>query len=243
MDGELLNKTKSGEILRVHLYVNAVKNERGEITSFIGYPIDISTQYQREREIRFQTIMAIADLAEKRDNETGEHMKRIGAYSAFIANKIGLSSKFCDDIKMYAPLHDIGKVGISDNILLAARKLTDEEFEIMKTHTTIGYNILKDRPFMEMAAEIAHGHQEKYNGSGYPQGLSGSDIPLSARITALADVYDALRSDRPYKEPFSHEKSKQIIMDGRGTHFDPGITDIFIKYHRDFESIYEELKD
>ena len=157
-DGELLNRTKSGEILRVHLYVNTAKNEAGEITSIIGYPIDISSQYSKEKEIRFQTIMAIADLAEARDNETGQHMKRIGSYAYFIAREMGLTTKFCNDIKVFAPLHDIGKVGISDSILLAERKLSDEEFEIMKTHTTIGYDILKDRPLMEMAAEIAHCH-------------------------------------------------------------------------------------
>ena len=242
-DGELLNKTKTGETIRVHLYVNAVKNEKGEITSFIGYPIDISSQYLREKEIRFQTIMAIADLAEQRDNETGQHMKRIGLFTSFISEKMGQTTKFCEDIKMFAPLHDIGKVGISDNILLAERKLTDEEFETMKNHTQIGYNILKNRPLMEMAADIALNHQEKYDGSGYPRGISGSDIPLPARITSLADVYDALRSDRPYKEPFSHEKAKTIILEGRGRHFDPDITDLFLEYNRDFEAIYDKLKD
>ena len=242
-EGEVLNRTKTGELVRVQLYINAVKNETGNITSFIGYPIDISEKYFREKEIRFQTIMAIAELADKRDNETGQHMKRIGDYTYFMAREMGFPRKFCDDIKIFSPLHDIGKVGISDNILLAERKLTDDEFEIMKTHTTIGYQILKDRPTMEMAADIAHYHQEKYDGSGYPNGIKNRTIPISARLTTLADVYDALRSKRPYKNPINHVETCKIINEGKGRHFDPDLVDLFEANNHVFENIFESESD
>lgn len=242
-DGEVLNKTKLGEIYLIHLYINAIKNQKGEIVSFVAIPIDVSTQRAREQEVRIHTYTAIADLAEQRDNDTGQHMKRISEYTYFIANQLRLSKKFCEDIRIFSPLHDIGKVGITDNILLAERILTEKEFELMKTHTTIGYQILQGRPTLELAAEIARGHHEKYDGSGYPQGLQGDAIPLSARITAVADVYDALRSSRPYKQPFPEEKTFAIITEGSGTHFDPDLIDVFIKNRSMFDQIFQELTD
>lgn len=242
-DGEILNRTKLGEILRIHLYINAVRDGDGNIVSYVGMPVDVSTERKREQEIRIHTYMAIADLAEQRDNETGQHMKRIGEYSYFIARELELPKKFCDDIKIFSQFHDIGKVGISDNILLVPRKLSAEEYEIIKTHPVIGYNILHGRPTLEMAAEIAHGHQEKFDGTGYPRQLSGHNIPLSARITALADVYDALRSERPYKEAFSEEKSFSIIMEGENSHFDPDLIAVFSRCRRDFDRIYRTWSD
>ncbi|MDC7127111.1 MAG: PAS domain S-box protein [Spirochaetales bacterium] len=242
-EGEVLNKTGTGELLLVYLYIFAIRDEHKEIVSYVGANINISKHRKEEESARIETYRAIASIAEYRDNETGKHMARIGEYCYILSSMLGLSHKFCNDIRIFSPLHDIGKVGIPDNVLLAPRKLSTEEFEKIKTHTKIGYEILKDRPFMEMAADIAYSHQEKFDGTGYPRGLSGKDIPLSARICTVVDVYDALRSRRPYKEPYSEEKSISIIEEGKGTHFDPEIVDAFLKYRSEMNEIFETLID
>jgi len=189
------------------------------------------------------TVFSLAKLAESRDNETGDHLERMRAYCRELADELltggafpdKMDAQFVDEIYHSCPLHDIGKVGIPDMILLKPGKLTPAEFEIMKTHPTIGGNTLSaadqevgDSSFLDMGRDIAYAHHEKFDGTGYPRGLSGEDIPVSARIAALADVYDALSSKRPYKEPFSHEKSKAIILEGRGKHFDPRVVDAFL---------------
>jgi len=204
------------------------------------------------------TIHALVKSAESRDDDTGEHIKRTSLYCKLIAENLqnlGIYTDVVDDsyienIEKASPLHDIGKVGIKDDILLKPGRLTDDEFKIMKTHVTIGYETLASvedlypgNEFIKMGAEIARYHHEKWNGSGYMEGLSGDDIPLSARIMALSDVYDALRSQRVYKEPFSHEKSYGIIIDGRGTHFDPVLIDVFEGIHLEFKDIYDRLSE
>ena len=146
------------------------------------------------------------------------------------------------DIEVFSSMHDIGKVGISDEILLAPRKLTPKEFETMKSHTTLGYKILQGRSTFEMAADIALSHHEKYNGQGYPQGLKGEDIPMSARIVAIADVYDALCSKRPYKKPWPHADAVNELKSERGKHFDPNVTDAFLKEEEAFAKIMEMNK-
>ena len=148
-----------------------------------------------------------------------------------------------------SPLHDIGKVGIPDKILLKPGKLTDEEFKIMKTHVNIGYDTLSKvahqydkNSFLKMGMDITLYHHEKWNGSGYNNGLSEDEIPLAARIMALSDVYDALRSKRVYKEAFSHDKSLEIIISSKGSHFDPILVDVFIQNHEEFKLLYESIK-
>ena len=242
-EGEVLNRTKDGKLLLVYLYISTVKDEKGDVISYVGNNINISELRKEEEAVRLETYKAIATLAEKRDNETGKHMKRIGEYCHYLAAKMGMPTKFCREIRIFAPMHDIGKVGIPDNILLAERKLTPEEFSIIKTHTNIGYDILKDKPTLEMAAEIAHCHQEKYDGSGYPDGLIGKGIPLSARICTVADVYDALRSKRPYKEPFTEEESLRMLQEGRGSHFDPEIVDLFLQEREEMDRIFSTFCD
>lgn len=200
------------------------------------------------------TIHALVKLAESRDDDTGEHIARTAEYCGLIARKLWEMGKyeeiidpaFLDNIAKAGPLHDIGKVGIPDNILLKPGKLTPEEFEIMKTHVTIGYETLasierryKMNEFIKIGMDIALYHHEKWDGSGYPHHLKGEEIPISARIMALADVYDALRSRRVYKEGFTHEKSAKIIEEGRGSHFDPLLVDIFLENDREFCEIYE----
>ncbi len=186
----------------------------------------------------------LAKLAEQFDNETGEHIVRVGEYSAFIAEKLGLSDEFIEDIRRFAPLHDIGKILVPQRILHKPGPLTPEEWEIMKKHTIYGWEILggEEEGEMEMAKNIARYHHEKYDGSGYPDSLKGEEIPIEARIVSLADVYDALRSERPYKKAFSHDKVVSIILHGDGRvmpyHFDPQILEIFKRYHEVFDEIY-----
>lgn len=200
------------------------------------------------------TINAMASLAETRDNETGNHIRRTQHYVKVLAEKLRYNPRFAhflnDDktielLFKSAPLHDIGKVGIPDRILLKPGRFEPEEFEIMKTHTTLGRDAIlqaeKDlgveMPFLKYAKEIAYGHQEKWDGSGYPEGLSGDDIPISARLMAVADVYDALISRRVYKAPMPHEKAVEIIKEGKGTHFDPDMADAFLELADEFKRI------
>ena len=194
-------------------------------------------------------IFAMSKLAESRDTETGEHLERMREYCKILSQKLSttekysnaIDEKFVDDIYAASPLHDIGKVGIPDEVLLKPGKLTAEEWDIMKTHTTIGVQTLlevdKQHPgndFISMGIAIAGGHHEKWDGSGYPGGLEGANIPLPARILALGDVYDALTSKRCYKDAFSHDKGKEIIVSSSGTHFDPDVVDAFLEMEDEF---------
>ena len=201
---------------------------------------------------RDTTILTLASLAETRDNETGAHILRTQRYVKVLAETLTDHARFSDFLTeetidlLYksAPLHDIGKVGIPDAILLKPGKLTEEEFEIMKTHAAIGNDSLAvaeaelgSNDFLGFAREISLSHHEKWDGSGYPSGLSGEDIPLSGRLMAVADVYDALISKRIYKPAFPHEKAMQIILEGRGTHFDPDVVDAFAASEESFKDI------
>jgi PAS domain S-box-containing protein len=242
-EGIVINRKKNGSLAWVNLIVNAIFDAEGKVTSVIGLPIDITTSREMEDKNRVQLYQTIADLAELRDNETGNHMKRVGIFARLLAKSCGMNEKFCNDIEIFAPMHDIGKVGILDSILRAPRKLTAEEFEIMKNHTVLGHNIVKDKAGCEMAAEVTLGHHEKFDSTGYPQRLSGKDIPLSAHITAIADVYDALRSVRPYKDAWDHATTVDYIVKSAGTHFDPELIDLFIILHTKFAGVYDELKD
>ncbi|MBC3880265.1 two-component system response regulator [Undibacterium sp. LX40W] len=198
-------------------------------------------------------IMAMASLAETRDNETGNHIRRTQNYVAALARQLKHLPRFSSELTeenielLYksAPLHDIGKVGIPDNILLKPGKLDSDEFEIMKMHTTYGRETIlsverylgESNEFLRFAREITYSHQEKWDGSGYPENLSGDAIPISARLMAVADVYDALISKRVYKPAFSHEEAIDIMRKGRGSHFDPDILDVFLKITDEFREI------
>ncbi|UUV17671.1 transporter substrate-binding domain-containing protein [Fusobacteria bacterium ZRK30] len=173
------------------------------------------------------------------DEDTGAHIKRLNQYSELLAEELKMSNSFVNEVGLYASLHDVGKIGISDSILKKPGKLTEEEFETMKNHVEIGYNLMKDLGISPVALNIVRYHHEKWNGLGYGKGLKGEEIPIEARIVALADVYDALRQERVYKKAFTHEKSVEIIRSESGKHFDPRIVKIFIKKHRHFERIFE----
>ncbi|SDG56149.1 HD-GYP domain-containing protein [Roseospirillum parvum] len=218
---------------------------------------------ERTRElgmVQDATILAMASLAETRDNETGNHIRRTQHYVKALAEELAKDPRFAPALppeeitRLYksAPLHDIGKVGIPDSILLKPGPLTAEEFEIMKTHTTLGRDAIATAEaqlgnttssFLRLAREIAHTHQEKWDGTGYPQGLKGTDIPLSGRLMALADVYDALISRRVYKPPFPHGKAVEIITEGRGRHFDPDLVDAFLRIEGHFARIAARFSD
>ncbi len=196
-------------------------------------------------------IFSMACLAEARDNDTGNHLERIRYYSKVLAEDMAAVDKlpeltpvFIDNILLTSPLHDIGKIGIPDFVLLKPGRLDEKEFGIMKKHTTIGYEALHtatdkypDAEYLKMSADIALYHHEKYDGSGYPHGIKGEEIPLSARIVALADVYDALVSKRVYKSAMPHDTAKSIIVEERGKHFDPRVIDAFLRCEKQFIEI------
>ena len=206
------------------------------------------------------TIHAMASLAETRDSDTGNHIRRTKHYVRLLAEKLRLHPRFehflgdtrnIDMLYKSAPLHDIGKVGVPDRILLKPGRFDADEMEIMKTHTTLGRDAILqaerelglEMPFLQHAKEIAYCHQEKWDGSGYPQGLAGEDIPISARLMAVADVYDALISKRVYKDGMSHEQAVKIMHDGAGSHFDPDVISAFLELQCEFQDVAVRYAD
>lgn len=231
---------------------------------FIVKPFDVQELEVRLRvadrivslESRDLIIFSLAKLAESRDPETGAHLERMREYCRVLAEHLGSTNKYRDivdadyvrTIFLTSPLHDIGKVGIPDRVLLKPGRLTAAEFEIMKQHAVMGSQTLEaalhaqpSAEYLRFARDIAWSHHEKYDGSGYPRGLAGDDIPLCGRIVAVADVYDALTTKRVYKDAFSHERARTIITDGRGTDFDPDIVDAFLHCEDKFLAIKRQL--
>ncbi|WP_406667083.1 HD domain-containing phosphohydrolase [Gallaecimonas sp. GXIMD1310] len=201
---------------------------------------------QRTEELHesyMELLRCLAKAAEFRDNETGAHVMRIGATAKMLAEAIGCDKEYCEMLLMAAPMHDVGKIGIPDGILLKTGPLNEQEREVMKRHPAIGREILGvgQSRLVKMASEIALYHHEFWNGKGYPAGIAGEHIPLSARITSVCDVYDALRSVRPYKSAFSVEKAKEILADMAGGHLDPELTANFIGIIDKVEAYREEL--
>jgi putative two-component system response regulator len=240
-----------------HLKVKAASDFLRDKNAFLEAEVA-----RRTREIvavQDVTILALASLAETRDNETGNHIRRTQHYVRILAGAALGHPRFqgrldlgmVDILYKSAALHDIGKVGIPDRILLKPGRFEPDEFEIMKTHAELGRAAIQhaedqlglEVPFLTVAKDIAWCHQEKWDGSGYPRGLKGEAIPLSARLMALADVYDALISRRVYKEGMPHEKAVGIIREGRGTHFDPDLTDLFLERADEFRAVAARFAD
>jgi putative two-component system response regulator len=231
---------------------------------FISKPFDPDELAARIRvaerilslETRDMTIFALAKLAESRDPETGHHLERVQSYSRLLAQELLRNGAYPDQIDAgfvnlifeTSPLHDIGKVAIPDCVLLKPGRLSDEEFGIMKAHTTMGAETLAaaalkfpKAKYLRMAREIAESHHERWDGAGYPKGLKGEEIPLSGRIVALADVYDALVSRRVYKAAMTHVTARSIIMEGRGTHFDPRVVEAFLAAEQQFKEVLQRF--
>lgn len=205
-------------------------------------------------ESQMSTIFALVKLAESRDDETGAHVERTAELCKLMALYLRenpkysniIDNEYIDNIYKASPLHDIGKVGIPDKILLKKGRLSKEEFEIMKSHVEVGHETLKEvyskygaNTFLKMGMDITRYHHEKWDGTGYPSGIKGEEIPLAGRIMAIVDVYDALRSKRVYKEAYSHAKSMKLIKDNRGKHFDPELVDVFIEHHIEFKNRHD----
>lgn len=216
----------------------------------------VEDQTREIRETRDLSLITLAKLAESRDNDTGLHLERMSEYSRRLAEEVAragsygdlLTSEFIHQLHRSSPLHDIGKVGIPDAILLKPAALTDAEFKVMQQHTTIGGDTLRSviethqgHTFLVMAMEIAYSHHERWDGDGYPNGLAESQIPIAARIVTLADAYDAITSQRPYKQAFDHDEAIRRITRDRGLHFDPVLVDAFLDCHQDFEAIKDKI--
>lgn len=197
------------------------------------------------RKAKEETISTLARVAEFRDDETAQHTVRMSYYCHMLAEKMGLPKKQCDLLRQASPLHDIGKIGISDTILKKPGRLTDEEFDAIKEHPSIGYRILMGAKsdLLQLGSSIALTHHEKYDGSGYPQGLIGDAIPIEGRISAICDVFDALTSDRVYKSAAPIEKAVKILQDGRGNHFDPELLDVFLDHLETVKEIKAQYAD
>ncbi len=207
------------------------------------------TNLQEQTEGAFLlSVGLLARAAEIHDEGTGNHIVRTNEYSYFIACHLGLPKDFCKEIHYSAQLHDVGKMSVDQAVLKKKGRLDDTERAEMDRHTTYGHQILVDSPRLQLAAEIALNHHEKWAGTGYPNGLAGTDIPMSARIVQVADIYDALRSERPYKKGFSHEQTMDIILKGDDRldpreHFDPRLIELFADTHQGFCDIWDHLKD
>jgi len=259
--------TKNGGVKHTEVVVSLMRDKDGMPTGFRGISRDVTERLKAEKErrelenklhyARAATILGLAKLAEYRDKGTGAHLERIREYAKIIAREMaGLSAykdyiteKYIEDIYQSSILHDIGKVGIQDSVLLKPGKLNAEEFNIIKRHTILGGDALAEiesqiegRSFLILGKEIAYYHHEKWDGTGYPDGRKGEDIPLSARMVAIADVYDALTTKRFYKEAFTHEKSREIIVDLKGSHFDPDVVDAFLANEKNFSRICAERR-
>jgi putative two-component system response regulator len=244
--------------VQTHLQLKRVRDYLKDQNAFLE--TEVQRRTQEVVAVQEVMIMAMASLAETRDNDTGNHIRRTQFYVKALAEKLRRHPRFghfLDDDKNIdllfksAPLHDIGKVGIPDQILLKPGRFTEEEFEIMKTHCALGRDsiIAAERrlglelPFLSLTKEIAYSHQEKWDGMGYPEGLSGDDIPISGRLMAVADVYDALICRRIYKEGMPHDKAVEIILQSKGTHFDPDMVDAFIDIADEFNEIAKRYED
>lgn len=199
------------------------------------------TVIEREQEL----VLRLSKAAEFRDPETGAHIVRMARYSELIARRMGLPADLCDLLLRAAPMHDLGKLGIPDGILLKPGRLTEDEFTVMSRHPEIGYEILADSNslLIRLGAEIALSHHEKFDGTGYPHQLAGESIPLMGRIVAVADVFDALTSERPYKAAWPVEKARQLLIDSSGSHFDPACVKAFLDEWKQVIAIRESLAD
>ncbi len=266
--GEIREISIGGDPRSVLYTISPIYDEIRQVLGYacFGQPSTNTDHFEMELRHRMEQLhqtqgaamVGLAKLAETRDPETGMHLERMRNYSRLIAEELSvlpeyslyITEDYIQDIYNSSPLHDLGKVGIPDAILLKPGKLNSQEFEIMKKHSAIGGDALQaadqqlgGESFLTLGKEIAYHHHEKWDGKGYPDGLEGTDIPLSARIVALADVYDALTSKRVYKEAVPHDKARGIIIDASGSHFAEDVVRVFLKLEKDFLKMKEQFRD
>ena len=227
---------KSRNIIEVRLLYNQIKNHNASLEE------QVNARIKEIRDTRLDVIQRLAIAAELRDAGTGKHIYRMSRYCQLLALAIGFSKEQGELLLTTSPLHDIGKIAVPDSILLKPGGLTPEEFEVIKTHTTLGAKMLSgsDSVFLKMAETIALTHHEKWDGRGYPFGIQGTDIPLIGRICAVADVFDALSSARPYKQAWTFEETMEELRKLKGTHFEPKLVDAFLDVAKDVKAVYEE---
>jgi putative two-component system response regulator len=233
-------------LLKVKAYNDHMRNHQKELEKEVAKRTEqLRLAFEKIKKASLDSIYLLSRAAEYKDEDTGAHIQRMSNYAAAIARKLGLSERVVESILYAAPMHDVGKIGIPDHILLKPGKLGPDEWEIMKQHTVMGASILKgpNTGFIKLAEIIAVTHHEKWDGSGYPKGLKGIQINLAGRITAIADVFDALTSKRPYKEPLSLEKAVTIIRKQRGLHFDPDVVDAFFAVQDEIVLIKDKYRD
>jgi len=273
MDGyELIKNIRKKQFRYIYIVVVSSLSDKRDIVKALSlgandfltkpvFPEELRLRIQGGRQLlrlesQDELVMSLARLADSRSHETGMHLERTQAYAHIIASYLAekypemkISDLMVKEIVQVTPLHDIGKVGIPDNILGKPGRLTEEEFEAMKEHSVIGGNILSQiylktgSQTMRIAFEVAMYHHERWDGNGYPAGLSGNGIPIAARIMAIADVYDALTSERVYKKAFSHEKAREIIVAGRATQFDARLVDAFLTLQESFLEVKKQMRD
>jgi PAS domain S-box-containing protein len=262
IESEVPRRRKDGTSLYTYASYSSIKSSSGEVVAYSVVEKDLTERVNLEHKLKESfdqikqtqsaAILGFARLTEYRDKDTGKHLKRIRAYTNVLAKNLKklpkyeryITNEYIDDLCLSSVLHDVGKVAIEDSILLKTGKLEPGEYDRIKDHARMGGDALRDvdeelerRSFLTLGKEIAYYHHERWDGKGYPEGRKGEDIPLSARIVAIADVYDALTSDRPYRRAVSHEEAMRIISEGRGTQFDPEIVDVLLRNHETFKGI------
>lgn len=246
--GTIKNKSKNGKTYHINAVISPIFNQDDEIIEYVSICHDITPIIELHQELEStqrEIIYRMGEIGETRSKETGNHVKRVAEYSRLLGILYGLDKKQIENLFMASPMHDIGKVGIPDQILNKPGKLTEEEWIVMKTHSELGYKILKDsnRDILKAAAIISYHHHEKWDGSGYPRGLSDENIHIFGRITAIADVFDALGSDRVYKKAWPLDKILDLFREERGKHFDPTLVDLFLGNLDQFLAIKDKYID
>jgi len=243
---ELMARVRS--LLKVKIYNDFMVNHQNQLEKEVRQKtLTLQNTLKDLQASYLETIYLLSSVSEFRDETTGQHIHKVSLYSEQIARNLGLDEKQTTNIQHASTMHDIGKIAIPDNILLKPDKLNHQEWEMMKQHTLIGEKLLRGykNDFVNLSAIIAVSHHERWDGSGYPYGLKGEDIPLAGRIVALADVFDALISHRPYKKPFTFDQAQQIIRENSGTHFDPQIVQAFLMDKKKIKTIlsrYDEKR-
>ena len=233
-------------LLKVKAYNDHMRDYQRELEAEVAKRTDeLRLAYASLKEASLDTIIRLSRAAEYKDDDTGAHVLRMSHYAAVVARALGEHEKSVDELLHAAPMHDVGKIGIPDRILLKPGRLDDDEWKIMRRHCQFGRKILEgaNNDVMRLAETVAFTHHEKWDGSGYPRGSKGDDIPRAGRIVAIADVFDALTSRRPYKEPFSLDRSFTILKEGRGAHFEPDVVDAFFSVESEILAIKSKYMD